>query len=102
MALVIAGMSVFIFLVTHSIPADPARLAAGPEATPEMVAKIRGDLGLDRPLHIQYVHSVYRLTQGDLGRSILTGRAVLEDLLRFVPATVELAAVSLVFAVVLG
>ena len=100
--LVVAGMSVFIFFVTASIPADPARLAAGPDATPEMVAKIRAELGLDRPLHIRYLQFLHRLSRGDLGRSILTGRPVLEDLLRFLPATLELAAVSLVFAVGLG
>lgn len=99
---VVGGMSLFIFFVAHSIPADPARLAAGPEATPEMVAKVRAELGLDKPLYVQYLHFLYRLLQGDLGRSILTGRSVRQDLLRYLPATLELTTVSLLFALGLG
>jgi len=96
------GLSVVIFVVSHIAPGDPARLAAGPFATEEMVEHLKEELGLDKPLLEQYGIFITQLLKGDLGRSIRTRRPVREDLARFFPATLELVLVSLSFAVLTG
>jgi len=96
------GLSVVIFVVSHIAPGDPARLAAGPFATAEMVEHLKEELGLDKPLPQQYGIFLTQLLKGDLGRSIRTRRPVREDLARFFPATLELVLVSLSFAVLAG
>ena len=88
------GMAVILFVVTQVLPADPAAVAAGTNARPEQIEKIRRDLGLDRPFHEQFMTYIAGLLRGDLGKSLLTRRAVSDDLkLRF-PATLELAILS--------
>lgn len=96
------GLSVVIFVVSHIAPGDPARLAAGPFATAEMVEHLKETLGLDKPLLEQYGIFLTQLLKGDLGQSIRTRRSVREDLARFFPATLELVLVSLSFAVLTG
>src|SRR5690554_5090234 len=100
--LVVFGVTIITFAISHMIPGDPARLMAGDRATPEIVQSMRTRLGLDQPLHLQYVNYVGSLLQGDLGTSIRTGRPVADDLVRFFPATIELAAVALLFSVLAG
>ena len=99
---VIAGVTVITFAISHMIPGDPAQMLAGPRAAPEAVAKIRTDLGLDQPLAVQYARYVGDLLQGDLGTSIVTGRAVAQDLAQVFPATIELIVAALLIAVSLG
>jgi len=96
------GLSVVIFVVSHIAPGDPARLAAGPFATAEMVEHLKEELGLNKPLPEQYGIFLTQILKGDLGRSIRTRRPVREDLARFFPATLELVLVSLSFAVLTG
>ena len=91
MVFVILGMSLIVFVVTHFIPADPAQLAAGPGADASIVRAIRERYGLDRPLPEQYLMFVKGLLRGDFGRSILTGRPVINDIKERFPATLELA-----------
>lgn len=100
--LVVIGVTIITFAISHMIPGDPARLMAGDRATPEIVQSMRTRLGLDQPLHLQYLNYVGSLLQGDLGTSIRTGRPVADDLVRFFPATIELAAVALLFSVLAG
>ena len=100
--LVVLGVSIITFIVSHLIPGDPARLIAGDRATDEIVANIRHTLGLDQSLAVQYWRYLSGLVQGDLGTSIRTSRPVLEDLRAFFPATMELALVALFFATLLG
>ena len=96
------GMAVILFIVTQVLPADPAAVAAGTNARPEQIENIRRELGLDKPIHEQLITYITGLTQGDLGKSLLTRRPVSEDLrLRF-PATLELALVSGFIIVVVG
>ena len=100
------GMAVILFVVTQVLPADPAAVAAGTDARPEQIEKIRRELGLDRPFHEQFITYISGLARGDLGKSLLTRRAVSDDLkLRF-PATLELAILSgvviVIFSVGLG
>ena len=96
------GIAVILFVVMHLLPADPAAVAAGANARPEQIDKIRQELGLDRPFHEQFITYISGLARGDLGRSLLTRRPVIDDLkLRF-PATFELAFTSGIVIVVLG
>lgn len=96
------GLSILTFVISHVVPADPAKLAAGPRATPEMVAEIRQEYGLDDPLYEQYASYVTGLVQGDWGKSIISRRPVLEDLQIFFPATLELVLASMIIAIVIG
>jgi len=100
---VMLGMSLLMFVVAHALPGDPARVAAGGvEATAEMVRIAREQLGLDRPLAVQYVLYLGRTVQGDLGRSVVTRRRIVDDLIEFFPATLELTAAAVAFAGLLG
>ncbi|WP_058970458.1 ABC transporter permease [Type-D symbiont of Plautia stali] len=100
--LVVAGVCVITFIISHLIPGDPARLLAGDRASDEIVQHIRQQLGLDLPLWQQFIRYVEQLLHGDLGISIRTGRPVLEDLKNFFPATLELAFFALLIALVVG
>lgn len=99
---VLAGVSVLVFAIVHLIPGDPAVIAAGLEASPETVARIRRDLGLDQPLLTQFARFVSDAVQGDLGISIRTGRPVAAEIRDRLPHTVILAAAGVALAVVLG
>ncbi|WP_322995687.1 ABC transporter permease [Castellaniella sp.] len=99
---VVLGVSLITFTISHLVPGDPARLIAGDRATPEIVAHIRTQLGLDLPLPQQYLRYMWQLLHGDLGVSIRTHRPVLQDLAAFFPATLELALVALFLATLLG
>lgn len=102
LVLVVAGVCVITFIISHLIPGDPARLLAGDRASDEIVRHIHQQLGLDLPLWQQFFHYVNALLHGDLGTSIRTGRPVLEDLKTFFPATLELAFCALFIALVVG
>ena len=99
---VILGITLVTFATLHLFPADPARLLAGPGADDAQIEAIRADLGLDRPLPVQYARYVRDLATGNLGRSIQTGQPVADDLLRRLPATLELALVTMVAYVALS
>jgi len=101
-ALMLAGLVAITFVISNVAPADPAALAAGPDATRDMVETVRKEYGLDRPLPVQFVRYVGDLAAGNLGRSVATGHTVGEDLARFFPATFELVTVSMTLAVLLG
>ena len=96
------GVSILTFVLSRIVPGDPARLAAGAQATPEMYAQIRQEFGLDDPLPIQYWNYVTGIVQGDWGRSILSRRPVLDDLRVYWPATLELVIVAMTIAVIIG
>jgi len=96
------GVSAIVFLLARIVPGDPAQLAAGDQATPEMVEVFRQEYRLDRPIWEQYVAYMGGLLQGDLGRSMFTGRPVLDDLRAFLPATLELTAVGITLALLIG
>lgn len=98
----IVGLSVVVFAVSRIAPGDPAKLAAGPDATEEMVEVIRKEFGLDKPLIVQYGLYMKDLVQGNFGRSIRTRHLVWEDVKMFLPATLELVFVSIGFAILFG
>jgi peptide/nickel transport system permease protein len=99
---VVFGVSVVTFVISHMIPGDPARMIAGERASDSIVEHIREQLGLNRPLWVQYVIYVRDIAHGDFGISIRTQRPVIDDLLRFFPATIELVLAALGFAIVAG
>jgi peptide/nickel transport system permease protein len=95
-----------VFMVIHLIPGDAATVLAGPNATPEALAAIRKDMGLDQPLLVQYAVWVGHLLQGDLGKSTLSGQPIVKLLQARAPATVELTVtamcISMLIALPLG
>lgn len=99
---VLLGVSILVFGFVHLIPGDPAVTMLGERATPEKVREVRARLGLDRPIHEQYLLYLGNVVRGDLGVSIVRGDPVLGDLLRRFPATVELAAAAIVLALLVG
>jgi peptide/nickel transport system permease protein len=100
--LVLLGMSIFTFTISHAIPGDPVRLAAGPHAGPAQIESLRKQLGFDQPLHKQYFRYVAGILKGDLGISIETRRPVKQDMAQYLPATVELSIFALVISLLLG
>ncbi|MBP6898386.1 MAG: glutathione ABC transporter permease GsiC [Gammaproteobacteria bacterium] len=95
-------VAVLVFLFVHLLPGDPARLAAGVDASPETVELVRQDLGLDKPLPQQFVAFFNRLLHGDLGTSLRTKRPVSEEIgARFMP-TFWLTVTSMVWATLFG
>jgi ABC-type dipeptide/oligopeptide/nickel transport system permease component len=99
---VLLGVSVLAFAIMHVVPGDPVRLIAGPDAPEDVVQRLRGDLGLDRPLHVQYWSFLTRAVQGDLGRSLRSRAPVVDEILTRFPATLELTTVSMLIAVLVG
>jgi peptide/nickel transport system permease protein len=102
MLMMLGGLVVITFVISNVAPADPAALAAGPDATPQMIREVRREYGLDRPLPVQFLRYAGDLARGRLGRSVVTNHEVTEDLARFLPATIELVLLAMLFAVGLG
>ncbi len=95
-------VAVLVFLFVHLLPGDPARLAAGPDATPETVALVRQDLGLDKSLPEQFVRFVTGVLHGDFGKSLRTKRLVSTEIAeRFFP-TFWLTVAAMAWSVTLG
>jgi peptide/nickel transport system permease protein len=99
---VLFGLSLIVFLIMALIPGDPAQAILGSYATPENVARINRDLGLDRSLPVQYATWLGNVLTGDLGRSYSLNRPVLDEVLERFSATLILAGAALVMASVLG
>ncbi len=94
--LVLLGLAVLIFVIARVVPGDPARIALGPLASPEQVAQLRAEMGLDRPFLSQLWTYLTGIFRGDLGKSLLTSRPVLDDIAEALPATFELVAFTIV------
>jgi len=99
---VLFGVSVLVFSMLHLAPGDPAEMLLGPEANAESIAQLRADLGLDRPLVVQYAAWAGRMVQGDFGRSTVLNREVFPEILKRFQATLILTAGALAFAMVVG
>ena len=100
----LAGVLLFVFALLELVPGDPAAVFLGENATPEAVASLREELGLDRPLPVRLFDYAREVLRGDLGQSIFQREPVLDIVLRRLPATVELAlaAVIVLLAVLSG
>ena len=99
---VMFGVLLIGFLLMQVVPTDPATVRAGPTATPDVIAAIRADLGLDAPLHHQFALYMGRLVQGDLGVSIINNVPVTQELSATIGPTLELMAASLFWSIPLG
>ncbi len=100
--LILLGITLVTFSLTFLIPADPVRMIAGRSASPETVASIRHQLGLDRPLPVQYVSYLGKLAQGDLGRSFVQKAEVTTLIESRLPATLLLMAGAIFFELLIG
>ena len=96
------GIMIVTFFISLVIPADPLAAIAGPQAPQETVERLRVLYGFDKPIYVQFGRYISRLARGDLGESFQTGRSVLEDIIRYFPATVELATIALFFSILTG
>ncbi len=99
---VLIGVSVLVFGMLHLAPGDPAQVLLGPEATADSIAQVREDLGLDKPLVVQYATWMSNMARGDFGRSIVLGREVFPEIWARFKATAILTVTSLIIAVMLG
>lgn len=95
---VVLGVMVFSFAMVHLVPGDPAVVIAGADATPEALAAIRDQLGLDRPLLVQFAGYLAQLARGDLGQSLVSRKSVAAEIARVFPPTLQLVAVAIAFA----
>ncbi|MCR8725411.1 ABC transporter permease [Frigidibacter sp. ROC022] len=100
--LVVFGVTLVTFAISHMIPGDPARMMAGERASDEIVEKMRENLGLNKPVAVQYAIYVGQIARGDFGTSIRTQRPVISDIKKFFPATIELALAAMLFAIIVG
>jgi len=98
----ILGLLVLVFVISRVIPADPAALVAGEMATPDQVKELRQRYHFDDPLYIQLGLYFKQLARGDLGKSLYSGRKVLDDLIDRFPATLELTLVSMFLSILIG
>jgi peptide/nickel transport system permease protein len=99
---VLISVSILTFLIARVVPSDPAAAWVGPRPTREQIARARDLLGLDKPLHEQYLRYMDGLVQGDFGTSIITHQPILTDLKTYLPATLELVTASMLIALVIG
>src|SRR3990172_11019888 len=99
---VLVGVSIVVFTMVRLIPGDPAQLMAGQAATQEIITGIRRDLGLDRPVVVQYAYFLRNAIRGDLGRSLFNRAPVTEELAVRFPRTVRLGLASMLVAAAIG
>jgi peptide/nickel transport system permease protein len=95
-------VSIMVFSLIHLIPGDPVTVILGQEATPEAKVALRHKLGLDQPLPVQYTNWLWHVVQGDLGTSLTDGTPVLDEVLRRLPVTIELALGSFLVATMIA
>ncbi len=99
---VIIGISIVVFMIVHLAPGDPILMMLGEDATPEDYARLQRIYGFDRPVHEQYLRWAGNALQGDLGVSIRQGAPVSYLIVSRLPATIELAFISVLLGVILG
>jgi peptide/nickel transport system permease protein len=97
------ALTFVVFLMVKAVPGDPAQILLGERASADAIATLRRDMGLDRPLMVQYGMFLEKLLlEGDLGRSIATNESVTDVLSHKFPATMELALAGMIFAIIVG
>jgi peptide/nickel transport system permease protein len=99
---VLGGISLIVFLLLRALPGDPAQVIAGELASRESVEAIRTQLGLDKPLYVQYAIFISNLARLNLGKSARTGQPVISEIWSRLPNTVLLAVISTALACLLG
>jgi peptide/nickel transport system permease protein len=99
---VLLGVSIVVFFIIRLVPGDPAELLADQWATKEDIEQLRRDMGLDKPVTVQYLRFMDRILHGDLGNSIITKMPVAEEIAARFPSTLKLAVTGTVIAIVIG
>jgi len=99
---ILLGLSILVFLWIRALPGGPAQALLGERATAQSIKQIEHQYGLDKPIHVQYLRYLQRVSRLDFGDSVTTRRAVSFEIRQRFPATVELALSSMLFAVLLG
>lgn len=102
LVLLLVGISFIVFMSMHIAPGDPATIIAGPTATASDLEAIRADMGLDRPVLVQYFDYLGGILHGDFGYSFQTSQSVTDAILTRFPNTIKLAAASMVVAIIIG
>jgi peptide/nickel transport system permease protein len=100
--LTFVGLTAITFVIGRVMPADPVLAIVGDRAPQAVYEQVYEQMGLDRPLYEQYWRYLTELVHGDLGTSIMTAQPVMDDILRFFPATLELATVATLLGIFLG
>jgi ABC-type dipeptide/oligopeptide/nickel transport system permease component len=96
------GVLLVTFLLLYVAPGDPVQAMVGERADSATMARLRAELHLDDPLPVQFGRYVAQVARGDLGRSYITNRPIIKDLMQRFPATLTLAGAAMLFAIVLG
>ncbi|MGG7622051.1 nickel ABC transporter permease [Bacillus coreaensis] len=99
---IILGVIFIIFFIMHLVPGDPATMMAGESASPEVVERVREDLGLNDPFLVQYFRYVSNVVHGDLGESYRSNRSVTEEIMARLPTTIVLSLAATFVTIVLG
>lgn len=100
---VLIGVAFFVFTLLYLTPGDPARMVLGDMATEEAIQEFRVKEGLDQPFFIQFGNYLYKaVTEGDIGRSYITKRPVMQEIMAAFPATLKLSALAMVIAILIG
>jgi len=102
MGITVIGVVTVVFFLLRAIPGDPATYMLGDYATEDAVAALKAQLGLDRPLHEQYLGFVGRALSGDLGTSVVTGQPAFQEVLSSLPWSAALAASGIAIAIIVG
>jgi len=100
--LTLFGLLLATFLIARVVPIDPVLAVVGDRASAETYQRVRQELGLDQPLYVQFWRYLVMVLHGDFGRSVLTRNLVIDDIARFLPATIELATTATLIGIVLG
>ena len=98
----LAGVLIVVFLLLYVAPGDPVQEMVGERADPETIARLRAELRLDDPLHVQFAHYAGGVLRGDLGRSYITGRPITSDIRDRFPKTLLLAGAAMLLAATVG
>jgi len=96
------GLTAITFVIGRMMPADPVLAIVGDRASQQVYDQVYLQLGLDKPVYVQYLRYLEQLLEGDLGTSIMTAQPVLDDIIRFFPATLELATVATLLGIFVG
>jgi peptide/nickel transport system permease protein len=99
---ILLGLSILVFVWIRALPGGPAQALLGERATPETIAQIERQYGLDEPVHVQYWKYIQRTSRFDLGTSVASRRPVTDELAERFPATIELSLAAMLFSVILG
>jgi glutathione transport system permease protein len=91
-----------VFFIVRILPGDPAQVILGDQASQAAIEALRARLGLDQPLYIQYIEFMAGVFTGDWGRSMVSGRPVIQEILNVLPATIELTVAALILGAVIG